>query len=255
MTLDAPLGRFVRRLQLRSDLAHEACEALLGLGCTLATSKRGGSIQDPGRSGHLTIVVEGVAARCRTTRTGRRQVLSFHMAGDPLDLQDRYLSQPRDRIEAIGPVKVARVRWAALDRLAGSHPDLRSALWRDALAECSTVQEWLARMGCYDAEARIAQLICELALRANAVGVGDLSDVAWPFRQDMIAEATGLTAIHVNRMLRRLRERGLAAATGGTVHVNDWERLRNFAKFDDSYLGFRNDDDVSDSPLRLEPKS
>jgi len=86
----------------------------------------------------------------------------------------------------------------------------------------------------------MAHLFCEMFVRCKAAGVGSGDSCDVPLTQDMLAEALGLTAVHVNRTLQQLRETGLVDHKSGILVVNDFKRLASYADFDPAYLQLRN---------------
>jgi CRP-like cAMP-binding protein len=79
-------------------------------------------------------------------------------------------------------------------------------------------------------------MLCEFALRCRNAGLGAQGRLELPMTQEQIADATGLTPIHVNRMLRLLGEEGAIERAGRHVRIGDWKRLREIADFDPVYL-------------------
>lgn len=237
MDIAHPLDRFVRRLQSRAELQEETCRALQRFKFSLLGLRRGMTIGSRQHPNHLMVVADGVAARFKTTGSGARQIVSFYVPGDPLNLQDRFVDDAEDQIEGVGAASLVLVPWPSIDRLCATNPELRAALWRSASTEMSILREWLTTVGRREAEKRLGHLLCELIVRLKAVGLSDGTRMAWPFRQEHLADAAGMTAVHVNRMLRRLREKGFATVRSGIAEIGDWDRLREFAEFDEVYLG------------------
>jgi CRP-like cAMP-binding protein len=114
---------------------------------------------------------------------------------------------------------------------------IKDALWRDTLVDGSIHREWVANVGRRDAATRIAHLLCEFALKLEAVHLGEQLDYELPMTQDQLADATGLTPVHVNRVLRTLERDGLIErATPKSVVIGDWKRLAAFGDFRPDYL-------------------
>jgi CRP-like cAMP-binding protein len=115
-------------------------------------------------------------------------------------------------------------------------PGIALALWWGTLQDESILRERIIDQGRRDAYSQIALLIYEMLLRLRAVGVMEDQKFEWPITQTDLADATGLTPVHVNRMLQRLREQGLIAVEGKLWTVLDPARLRKAANFNPNYL-------------------
>jgi len=115
-------------------------------------------------------------------------------------------------------------------------PRICNAFWRETLIEAAIFREWLLNIGRRSAFSRIAHVFCELAVRMRAVGLATDCTYACPLTQTEIADATGLTTVHVNRTLRDLRQAGLATLKGGVLTIPDWEKLKDACEFDATYL-------------------
>jgi len=181
------------------------------------------------------LLVDGHAARHKTSRSGKRQIVSFHMPGDMLDLQHSLLPRADHNLQTI---TAAMVAWIPIPELvqATSRPNIAAAFARDALIDASIFREWVLNVGARDAKTRIAHMLCEFVQRREALGIAPAEAVALPFSQEQIGDATGLTAVHVNRMLRELTEAGAFARTGRSIRISDWHKLKSIADFDPTYL-------------------
>jgi len=182
------------------------------------------------------VLVEGFACRHKTTAEGKRQIVSFHLAGDILDIQHLMLDRADHDVETITSANVAWVPTDRLRALALERPNIGQALWRDVLIDASVFREWVLNVGQRDARTRIAHMLCEFAARAIRAGVATEHDCLLPLTQEQIGDATGLTAVHVNRMLRYLRETGALSAVQKGVRIEDFRLLGEISSFDPSYL-------------------
>lgn len=182
------------------------------------------------------LLVEGYACRHKTTSRGGRQIVSFHMRGDLLDLQQLLLPIADHSIQTITAATVAWVPADALRRLARERPALGDAMWRDTLIDASIFREWVLNVGRRDARSRLSHMLCEFAARGQAVGLGSPEGFELPMTQEDIGDATGLTSVHINRTLRALREEGVIEQDGRHLTVRNWPRLRQIAGFDAAYL-------------------
>ena len=182
------------------------------------------------------ILLEGFTCRHKLARDGGRQIVSFHLPGDILDLQHLQLPKADHNVQSITEVTVAWVAVRDLKALVRGHPSVNDAFWRDALIDASIFREWVLNVGRRDAKTRVAHMLCEFAARREAAGLGSPERFELPMTQEEIADAVGLTPVHVNRMLQSLRKDGVIDRTGREVQIADWQRMRRVAGFDPAYL-------------------
>lgn len=168
------------------------------------------------------LLLHGYACRHKTTSEGARQIVSFHLPGDLLDIQHLLLTRADHSVQAITEVVVAGVPVPALKALALGRPAIAAALWRDSLMDASVFREWVLNVGRRSAKARIAHMLCEFAVRREAAGLGPPDRLELPMSQEQIGDATGLTAVHVNRMLHELEVDGLIERDRRQVRIVDW---------------------------------
>lgn len=182
------------------------------------------------------ILVRGYACRHKLTADGARQIVSFHLRGDILDIQHLLLERADHNVQAISASTIAWVPRQRLEQLAWSRPAIGKALWRDCLIDASIFREWVLNVGRRDGKSRIAHMLCEFAARCRAAGLGDGNCFDLPMTQEQIGDATGLTSVHVNRMLKTLRDEGAISRSGRQVTISDWAKLQRIADFDSHYL-------------------
>jgi len=182
------------------------------------------------------VLLEGYACRTKTTSSGGRQIVSFHMSGDILDLQLLLLSRADHNIQAITDVTFASVPAADMRRIAQEYPRINEALWRDTMIDASVFREWVLNVGRRDSKARVAHMLCEFAARRVAAGLGSAERFELPMTQQQIADATGLTPVIVSRTLYELGQDGVILRDQNEVEITDWARFRDIADFDRTYL-------------------
>ena len=182
------------------------------------------------------ILLKGYACRHKTTSSGGRQIVSFHMPGDILDLQHLLLSRADHNLQTITDAQIAWTPAAEIRRVAQERPQVAEALWRDTLIDASIFREWVLNVGRRDARSRIAHMLCEFAARRDAAGLGSPERFELPMTPEQIGDATGLTSIHVNRMLHELERDGVIRRHGRQLEIADWDRMRQVADFDPMYL-------------------
>ena len=185
-------------------------------------------IASEGQPRYLHVLVEGWAARYEMLPNTSRQITAFLMPGDFCDLQIAIGSRAKAKIRALSPCKVAWIDFQDFRQLTAKRVGIMSALWRAALVEQVTARDWIVNLGRRDAHRRIAHLICEIHTRLKTVGSEPIS---WPISQKDLADATGLTQVHVNRVVRKLRDSGLIELTRQSLRINDVQALRELAWF------------------------
>jgi CRP-like cAMP-binding protein len=182
------------------------------------------------------LLVSGYACRYKDSVNGARQIVSFHLRGDLLDIQHLLLARADHSLETITPAIVAWIPKEDLLRLAWERPTVGKALWRDCLIDASIFREWVLNVGRRDAKSRVAHMLCEFVARCEAAGLGMANRFHLPMTQEQIADATGSTSVHVNRTLKALDECGAIARERNRFEVLDWDRLCTIANFDPAYL-------------------
>jgi CRP-like cAMP-binding protein len=153
-----------------------------------------------------------------------------------VDLQNSLLKVADHNVQALTPMTAAFIPRQAIVDLAFERASVGKALWMETLVEGSISREWIANVGRRDARARVAHLLCEFAMRLEAVGLGEQCKYRLPMTQEQIADTVGLTAVHVNRTLKSLDDEGLTARSKRSVVIADWQRLANAGDFNPTYL-------------------
>jgi CRP-like cAMP-binding protein len=185
---------------------------------------------------NCTLLIDGVVARFKDLADGQRQIMELHLPGDFLDLHSFLLKRLEHNVGAITAVRLALVPHEAVRAITEERPHLARLLWFSTLLDAAIHRERILSVGRRTAVARIAHLICELQVRLEVVGLSDDFRFPLPLTQADIADATGLTSVHVNRMLKRLRDEELLTFRGGEVVIQDWDRLQRIAEFTPDYL-------------------
>ena len=182
------------------------------------------------------LLLDGLACRYKDLADGQRQIQELHVAGDYLDLHGFLLKSLDHHVGSLTPLRLAMVPHEALRLITEQHPHLARMLWFSTLLDASIQREHILSIGRRSALSRLAHLLCELYLRFEVSGLTDGSSYQLPLTQGDLADATGLTPVHVNRMLKRLRDDGIATFRGGVVSIHDWPRLQRAAEFEPDYL-------------------
>jgi CRP-like cAMP-binding protein len=234
---DTGCDRFVAKLSAASHLPSEDAEALAQLCANVRTiAAKHDVISEGDRPDHVHIVLEGWAARYKILPDGTRQITAFLIPGDFCDLHMTMLAQMDHGILALTRCRVAYVPHRLMEDLPLDRPRLGRALWRVTLVDEAVLRSWIVNLGRRDAAERIAHLFCELHARLALVGLVRDERFDLPLTQDVIADATGLTSVHVNRVLQKLRGDGLITLASGQLTILDVDGLRKLAGFDPNYL-------------------
>lgn len=231
--IEALTGKLERLARL--DRADR--ETLAALPFTLQTVPSGyEAVREGAPAPAHSLLVEGYACRHRSTSEGGKQILSFHMRGDILDLERLLLPKADHGVQTISRATLAWIPAEALADAARRRPTIGEALWRDTLIDASIFREWILNVGRRDARSRIAHMLCEFVTRGVAAGLGPGDGFELPMTQEQVGDATGLTAVHVNRMLQQLRADGVLARDNRVDRVVHWKQLCAIGGFDNAYL-------------------
>ena len=195
-------------------------------------------VREGEHSPDIHIVISGLVCRYKILQDGRRQIMAFLVAGDPCDSEIFILKEMDHSIGTLAPSVIASIPGDTMKDLLLSRPGIALAFWWNTLQDEGVLRERIIDEGRRDAYSRIAFLIYEMLLRLRAVGVMDDENFEFPITQTDLADATGLTPVHVNRMLQRLRDEGLISIRGRMWTVTDTAGLRAAARFESNYLHF-----------------
>ncbi len=183
-----------------------------------------------------TMLVEGIMCRYIDDRDGHRQLVAVHVPGDFVDLHAYPLKTLDHDLSTLTAVRIAIVPHAELDAINAERPELTRKLWFSTLLDAAMHRAWLFRLGRLDAVSRVAHFFCETNLRMISAGLSDGHRFRFDITQLDLGEICGLTSVHVNRVLRQLREDGLCTFRSGLVEIQDMPRLVRQGQFDPAYL-------------------
>ena len=182
------------------------------------------------------VLADGWACSYKLLPNGERLIVDFQVPGDFLGLRSILFRTSDHSIEALTEIEAFEVLTADILEAFAQSPRLATAVLWAASREEAMVVEHLVNLGRRSAEERMAHFLLELGSRLNLVGVGDRSGYPCPLTQYHLADALGLSAVHVNRVLRHLREAGLVTFQKGQVKFDDVKRLTELAVFSTTYL-------------------
>lgn len=186
---------------------------------------------------HISLLVQGFACRYKIMADGRRQILGYLLPGDLCDVHFAIFNKPDHSVVCLTDCAVVSIPIHAVSELGVRFPKIARALALTAAVDSCILREWLLNIGQRRAMQRLGHLFCELALRLNAIGkVAVDGSFDLPILQGALADTTGLTPVHVNRTLQRLRSSGLISLSQRRLTILDFERLKTVAGFDGAYL-------------------
>ncbi|TQS74035.1 Crp/Fnr family transcriptional regulator [Rhodobacteraceae bacterium] len=197
----------------------------------------GSDLVHQGQSRHAAyILAAGWACSYKLLDDGQKQIVDFQIPGDFLGLRSVLLQVSDHSIEPVTDIEVTEIRVQDLLDAFARTPRLATAVLWAASRDEAMVVEHLVGIGRRDAFQRMAHFLLELGERLTLVGLGSKAGYACPLTQYLLADALGLSAVHVNRVLRQLREAGMVTFRDGLVVFDNYDRLTDFAHFDPSYM-------------------
>jgi CRP-like cAMP-binding protein len=182
------------------------------------------------------LLVEGFVYRFKDLKSGARQALQLAVPGDFIDLHGFVLKQLDHDISSLTDCRLALFPHERLKPLIGEHQHLARVLWLCTVVDAANHREWMLSLGRRSAASRLAHFFCELQVRLTAVGMAEHGSYNLPITQNDLAEILGITSVHINRMLKELREKGLVTFRKKTVEILDWDGMVSVAEFDPFYL-------------------
>ncbi len=230
-------NRFVQKLSELAVLTPRDIGTLEGV--TSRTRKylpRQDLIREGDEPGPVFVLLEGWACRYKILPSGTRQIMAFLMPGDACDLHVSMLAEMDHSIQAITSAKVAMIPSGEMEAMMHESPGIARAMYTAQLIDEGIMRAWIVSMGRRSSIERVAHLICELYLRARNIGLTAGHEFSLPLSQLVLADALGLTAVHVNRVLRELRLSGAMAPRRGSLEILDPVKLVQIAGFDENYL-------------------
>lgn len=231
------LSHFLARVLLRSSLSEEEREAILALRHQPSKVRSNHDIITPGEhTEEATLVAHGVVARFDGMRDGARQITSFYIEGDMCDLHSVVVPFTGWGLTALSDCGLLRVPHSELRDLAENFPAIGLAFWREAVVDASILAKWVGNVGRRNARKRVAHIICEAGIRMEMAGLGTRERFRFEMTQSHLADAVGLTPVHINRTLQDLRRSNFFSLGAKIVSVPSWERLTELAEFDPTYL-------------------
>lgn len=227
-------------LLLHSKLSPAEQEIILALPGRPERFRNRSDIVSPGEvTDHACLIASGLLARFDQMRSGHRQTTTLYLAGEMCDLHSVVQPKASWSITALTDASVIFVPHRSLWEAACRHPNIAIAFWRDGMAQTAIIAKWVGNLGRKNSSACLAHLICEMGLRAEAANLGTRTDFELPMTQEQLADAVGVTSVHVNRTLQYLRRDAGLTFKRPRVGVEDWPKLAALAEFDPAFLQLR----------------
>lgn len=231
----SPLGLKLKSLGAKADDLDILLQAIKR---RVSVAAGDNIVREADAVGQVKALLAGTTCTYKRQEDGRRSILSFQHPGDLCNLHRYVLPdiRPAIGIQALTDCTIGVIDYQDMDRLL-SRPTLASALWRASLLEAAVYRERLSSTVQGTALERVAHLLCEQLARREAVGI---HTPLLPFLQTDVADAAGLSVVHVNRTIQTLRGLNVLSKTSHAIEVVDRKKLARIAEFDGSYLNMPN---------------
>lgn len=231
-----PASCFADRLGDLVTLSENERRALERLEGRERPLRRGASLQrENDRTGEMYVLARGTMMSSVLLHDGSRQILRFHFPGDLLAVASLVYREATETITALSDCVVCPFERAALAAVLAEHPRIAALILVITQIERAALTDRLAALGRTSAKARVAAILIEIRNRLRMLDQQANASFVLGLTQEEIGDATGLTAVHVNRMLRQLEDERLIARAGGRVTLPDERALEREANFVDRY--------------------
>ena len=235
--LDNASDMMIRRLASRASLDSDDHAAIRSLPFKPQVFKKQALLVEEGQKPILCpFILSGFTFVQKITSAGMRQIVSFQIPGDFVDSQNLFLKISDSTVQALTEVTTASVPLKDMRARVQERPNINRALWIDSLVDASVLREWVVNMGRRSAPQRVGHIICEFAFRLRITERIEGMDFELPITQEQLADAAGITPIHVNRVLKALADEGLISRDRRNIASSDWSALMAFADFNSRYL-------------------
>jgi CRP-like cAMP-binding protein len=184
----------------------------------------------------IHLVTKGLATRSKTLADGSRQLMAFLIPGDLCDVEVFVLEAMDHDIVALSETTCVLIPATEMEQLLTESSNLTRAIWWSTMTDSAVLREWIVNHGRRDSRERLAHIFCELLIRHRIVGEGLGDSVPFPLTQEELAEASGMTPVHANRILQQLRSEGLIELNQKVLTVLDFNGLSEAAQYDPTYL-------------------
>lgn len=237
MLIDTYSHLYVAKLERRDALSNAGREALLALPIRRQIfAAHRDIVREGDRPDHCCYVETGIVSRYKILRNGGRQIVSFHIPGDVIDLPSALVMVADHSIRTHAQTSILSISHGDVLRIVAEHPDVGRAFWFDTLVDAAIFREWTVNVGRRNTRERTAHLLLEFAYRYKAIGALDKDEFELPVTQLDLSDALGMTAVHLNRTLQWLRKEGYIRMHSGTMSIENWPEMIRLAGFTPDYL-------------------
>ncbi|MGF6433862.1 Crp/Fnr family transcriptional regulator [Bradyrhizobium elkanii] len=237
-----PIDMMIRKLRLHSDLSEEDTAALRSIVSHVRELPAETCIQREGDVvSQCTVILSGFSYRSKVTDNGKRQILSFHIAGEMPDLHGLFFKTIDHDLTSLSRARVGFIDHAALQEVIDRRAAVAKALWHETLLDAARFRQWIVSLGTQSAASRLAYLIAEIRQRLAAVGLAADDQFSFPITQVRLAEALGLSTVHVNRTLQSFRAKNILDIQDRVVTLGDIEKIVELGGFGESHVGRHED--------------
>lgn len=195
----------------------------------------------------LLLLQEGWAARYSQMPDGRRHISQFYLPGDLCDLGWLVSAEAGQSVSALTPIKAISIDRSKVEKRLGSDAGFAHCVAVDSLQRLEAQAAWMVTLGRRSASDRLAQLFCELYLRIERTGRTANRECAFPLSQQHLADFTGMSAVHVCRTLRMMKDVKLVDLQRRKLSIPDFSHLASSCAYNGAYL----DDDNGLEQQRL----
>lgn len=234
---------FIDKIQSVVDLTSNDVRGLENI-CNVVRTypARRDLIREGDDAGPMLVILDGWACRYKLVPGGGRQITAFLLPGDLCNTHVGVIDAMDYSLCTLTAARVAFVPRDAIDSFLASRVEIAQAIWKMQLVDESILRSWIVNMGRRTAIERVAHLMCELHVRTRVVATSNETDCPMPLTQVVLADALGLTSVHVNRVLRILKAGDIMTIGAGTLTISDFTKLAAIAGFDGNYLHRRLDE-------------
>lgn len=233
--LTGPLQRHLEAFSRLSQVDQILLNELVGNNVRRIAARRD-VIREGDRPRGVIAILDGWACSYKQLPDGRRQIVYFLVPGDLGDANAFILERMDHSIGALTDLTYAEIPPAEFEAAMAQSPTIARAVWWHELVTAAIQREWTTNVGQRTAYERLSHLLCEMFVKLEAVGLAAEGSCPWPLTQSDLADATGLTAVHVNRTLQELRREGLISLQGRRLTIPDFAALAKAGGFNRAYL-------------------
>lgn len=193
-------------------------------------------IADGAHSEYCHVLLTGLACRYKILPDGERQIMAFLVPGDLCDAEIFILKKMDHAVGTLTPSTTAMIHSSEMKTLLRETSSISEALWWGTMTDLGVLRERIVDQGRRDSSERLAHLLYEMLVRYRVSGATTNNSIDFPITQTDLADATGMTPSHVNRVLQRFREDGTIELRSRTLTITDPQRLKSLAQFSPTYL-------------------